>query len=104
MAITPLGNQIFINQNMSIASQTQAQHQQKVDFQTVLNIQEFQDREKKVEEVRPIEEDEKIDPDREHEKQKEDMENQEHEEKEGEKKEDEKEHKPPSDHLLDITA
>ena len=102
MAVTPLGNQIFINQNMSIASQTQAQHQQKADFQTVLNIQEFQDKEKKVEEIRPIEPDEKIDPDREHEKQKEDMENQ--EEKEKEKKEDEKEHKPPSDHLLDITA
>lgn len=98
MAVTPLGNQIFINQNMSVASQAHAQHQQKVDFQAVLNIQEFQDEKKRVEEVRPIEEDEKIDPNREHEKQKGDTKGQENREK----RENKKEHKPLSSCLLDI--
>jgi len=104
MPVSPLGNQIFINQNMSVASHTQAQHQGKIDFQTVLNVQEFQDKEKKVEETRPAEENEKIDPDREHEKkrQEQELENMEEQQKKRDDDEEESEGSNPLHHLLDI--
>lgn len=100
MPVSPLGNVIYVNQNMQVASQTQAQHQGKMDFQTALNIQQFQDKEKIVEEVRPLEENQAIDPDKEHEK---DQEEQERERTEFDEKDDDSEETPKeSAHILDI--
>lgn len=98
MPVSPIGNQLYVNQNMGVASQTQAQHQGKVDFQNVLNLQEFQNKEKEVEEVRPTEESDKIDPDREHEKQEAEQHQKENKEKEAHKDST----TAPSEHLLDI--
>lgn len=98
MPVSPIGNQLYVNQNVGVAAQTQAQHQGKIDFQNVLNLQEFQNKEKEVEEVRPTEESDKLDPDKEHERQEAEQHQKEREKREA----DEDSAAIHSTHLLDI--
>ena len=70
MAVSPLTNIVFINQNMHVAAGVQTAQFNRYDLQNLAAQTLVNEKEKIVEEVRPIEELEKIDPDREHEHQK----------------------------------
>jgi hypothetical protein len=68
MAVSPLTNIVFINQNMHVAAGVQTAQFNRYDLQNLAAQTLVNEKEKIVEEVRPIEESYKIDPDREHER------------------------------------
>jgi len=68
MAVSPLTNIVFINQNMHVAAGVQTAQFNRYDLQNLAAQTLVNEKEKIVEEVRPIEESYKVDPDREHEK------------------------------------
>ena len=70
MAVTPLGNTIFINQNVNMVSNKVADVQNRFDLQNLAAASLASDEKQEVSEVRPTEEAYKIDPENEHEKQK----------------------------------
>jgi len=70
MAVTPLGNTIFINQNVNMVSNKVADVQNRFDLQNLAAASLASDEKQEVSEVRPTEETYKIDPQNEHEKQK----------------------------------
>ena len=70
MAVTPLGNTIFINQNVNMVSNKVADVQNRFDLQNLAVASLASDEKQEVSEVRPTEEAYKIDPENEHEKQK----------------------------------
>ena len=70
MAVTPLGNTIFINQNVNMVSNKVADVQNRFDLQNLAAASLASDEKREVSEVRPTEETYKIDPENEHEKQK----------------------------------
>ena len=70
MAVTPLGNTIFINQNVNMVSNKVADVQNRFDLQNLAAASLASDEKQEVLEVRPTEETYKIDPKNEHEKQK----------------------------------
>lgn len=70
MAVTPLGNTIFINQNVNMVSNKVADVQNRFDLQNLAAASLASDEKQEVSEVRPTEETYKIDPKNEHEKQK----------------------------------
>ena len=70
MAVTPLGNTIFINQNVNMVSNKVADIQNRFDLQNLAAASLASDEKQEVSEVRPTEETYKIDPENEHEKQK----------------------------------
>ena len=70
MAVTPLGNTIFINQNVNMVSNKVADVQNRFDLQNLAAASLASDEKQEVSEVRPTEETYKIDPENEHEKQK----------------------------------
>lgn len=63
MALSPIGNVTYINQNSQVGSMQHANAMQKVDFALNANMQEFVDKLKAVQEVAPAEETKAIDPD-----------------------------------------
>lgn len=65
MAVSPISNVNYINQNSQVGSVQQANAQVKLDFQTMVNLQEMQDRQEEIQEVRPTEETLKTDEDKE---------------------------------------
>ncbi len=68
MAIGPIGNAIYVNQQMaSVASEKNAVHN-RFELQNVAANAITNDKQKEVEEVRPTEENHEVDPDREHNK------------------------------------
>ncbi|WP_456451518.1 hypothetical protein [Hydrogenimonas sp.] len=69
MAITPLTNIIFINQNMNVAASVQNMQFNRYDIQQAAAQALVNEKEKVIEETRPAEESEAIDPDRDHERQ-----------------------------------
>lgn len=69
MAITPISNSIYVNQNAPVAASVQSDFQSKLDMQIAINAAAFAEKKKEVEEIRPTEETYKIDPENEHEKQ-----------------------------------
>jgi len=89
MAIGPVGNAIFVNQQTAAASNIQNAHNNRVDFQNMVAQAAANEKDEKVLEVRPTEENHEVDPDREHQKNEADQETAraEHEEKEEEKEE-----------------
>lgn len=97
MALGPIGNTIYVNQQMaSVASEKNA-ILNRFELQTLAAASAAQEAKKEIEEVRPTEENHAIDPDREHTK-----EQAEQEERRSEK-EVETEEKPLKPiHLLDI--
>ena len=68
MAIGPVGNAIFANQMTASVSSVQNAHNNRVDFQNMVAQAAAQDKDEKVLEVRPTEENHEVDPDREHQK------------------------------------
>ncbi len=99
MAMSPLGNVVHVNQNMQVQTLLQAQQQHRADFQAFMNMEEFNDKLKELEEVRPTEESAQVDKDgqngRENEQQKQEA-------LKREQEEDEEVTPPSSNHLLDI--
>jgi hypothetical protein len=101
MAIGPIGNAIFVNQQTAAASNVQNAHNNRVDFQNMVAQSLANEKEKEVVEVRPTEENQQVDPDREHQRQDADEETKRNERKEKDEDE-EKEHEEYPIHKLDI--
>ena len=68
MAIGPVGNAIFVNQQTASVASVANSHNNRVDFQNMIAQQNIQEKDEKVLEVRPTEENHEVDSDREHEK------------------------------------
>jgi hypothetical protein len=66
MAITPLHNIIFINQNMNVAASVQNMQFNRYDVQNAAAQALVNEKEKAIEETRQAEESHAIDPEREH--------------------------------------
>lgn len=75
MAIGPIGNAIFVNQMTPAATAVQNAHNNRIDFQNMAAQAAVNEKEEKVLEVRPTEENQEIDPDREHQRDEADREN-----------------------------
>ena len=89
MAIGPIGNAIFVNQQTASVASVQGNQNTRFDLQNIAAQAAANEKEKEVIEVRPAEESHKVDPDREHERDEADQETkrnpkEEHEEKEEE--------------------
>ena len=66
MAVGPIGNAIYVNQQMaSVASEKNAVLN-RFELQTLAAAAALQEKENEIEEVRPAEENQAVDPDREH--------------------------------------
>jgi len=76
MAIGPIGNAIFVNQMTANATALQNAHNNRVDFQNMVAQAAANEKDEKVLEVRPAEENQEVDPDREHQRDEADRENQ----------------------------
>ena len=98
MAIGPIGNAIFVNQQTASVASVQNAHQNRVDFQNVVAQAAAQEKDEKVLEVRPAEENHEVDEDRDHQRDEADRETKRNE------KEEDKEEQPESIHHLDITV
>lgn len=70
MAVTPLGNSNFINQNAPVVSQVHANQQARFDMQALMASELATQQNEEIKEVRPMEESYKLDPEKEHERQK----------------------------------
>jgi len=68
MAVSPLTNIVFINQNMHVVAGVQTAQFNRYDLQNLAAQTLVNEKEKIVEEVRPVEGAYKVDPDREHER------------------------------------
>ena len=66
MAVGPIGSAIFTNQMTPAVSSTQNAHNNRVDFQNMVAQAAVQEKDEKVLEVRPTEENQEVDEDREH--------------------------------------
>lgn len=102
MAIGSIGNTIFVNQMTPAVSNVQNAHNNRVDFQNMVAQASVNEKDEKVLEVRPAEENQEVDPDREHTKNEADQENARSEKREEESDEKEEESKP--EFSLDIMA
>jgi len=99
MAIGPIGNTIYVNQQMaSVASEKNALLN-RFELQTLAAASASQETQKEIQEVRPTEENQGVDPDREHTK-----EQAEQEERRSSDEGEEPEETPPQKpvHILDI--
>ena len=101
MAVGPVGNAIFANQMTASVSSVANSHNNRVDFQNMVAQSTVQEKDEKVLEVRPAEENAEINPDREHEKNEADQENERSEHK---KNDDENPEDDCLIHKLDITV
>jgi len=84
MAVGPIGNAIFINQMTPAATAVQNAHNNRIDFQNMMAQAAVNEKDEKVLEVRPTEENKEVDPDREHQRDEADRENQRNEKKDQE--------------------
>ena len=91
MAIGAIGNAIFVNQMTANATALQNAHNNRVDFQNMVAQAAANDKDEKVLEVRPTEENQEVDPDREHQRDEADRENQRSEKRETEETEEDTE-------------
>ncbi len=66
MAISPIENIIFINQNMQVAATKQLDFQSRVDFQNLVAAASVNDKEKEIEDIADLNEDVMIKEDLEH--------------------------------------
>ena len=101
MALGPVGNAIFVNQQTPIVSSIKADHSARFDLQNMAAQQIVNEKDKEIKEVRPTEENAAIDPDREHQRQEADEEMAQKEKKEKEENNQE-EKTPPAFHHIDI--
>lgn len=100
MPMSPLGNVIHVNQNMQVQTLLQAREQNRVDFQTFMNMDEFNEKLDKITEVRPTEELAQTNKDGKGDNQQEMSE----EKRKEEKKEEDGDSKKSSSHLLDMVV
>ena len=91
MAVGPVGNAIFANQMTANVASVQNSHNNRVDFQNMIAQSSANEKDEKVLEVRPTEENQEVNDEREHTRDEADRENErsEHKEQEEEKNEDE---------------
>ena len=101
MAIGPVGNAIYVNQQTASVSSVANSHNNRVDLQNMSAQAIVQEKDEKVLEVRPAEENHAVDPEREHEKNEADQQN-ERSEKREETDEEESTQKEEPLHILDI--
>lgn len=103
MAIGPIGNAIFVNQMTASVASAHGNQNNRYDLQNVAAQAAANEKEEKVLEVRPAEENQKVDPDREHQKNEADQENARNKKEESEEKEKKEEQKTDFTlHKLDI--
>jgi len=69
MAIGPIGNVIYVNQQTSSITPLQGNQNTRFDLQNVAAQAIVNEKQKEIEDVRPTEENHEVDPDREHTKQ-----------------------------------
>jgi PAS domain-containing protein len=101
MALGPIGNTVYVNQQTPFVATVKADYNSKIDFYNTAAQHIVNEKEKEVEEVRPTEENHQIDPDREH--QKNEMDQERENEKNSRKKHNENEKNNSSSlHQLDI--
>ena len=101
MAIGAIGNAIFANQMTASVSSVQNAHNNRVDFQNMVAQAAANEKDEKVLEVRPTEENQEVDRDREHQKNESDQETARSEHEESENEEEKKATEFPI-HKLDI--
>jgi len=87
MAVGPIGSAIFTNQMTPAATQVQNAHNNRVDFQNMIAQAAANEKDEKVLEVRPTEENQEVDPDREHTRDEADRENERSKKEENEEEE-----------------
>jgi hypothetical protein len=100
MALGPVGNAIFVNQQTASVASVANAHNNRVEFNNMMAQSAVQEKDEKVIEVRPAEENHEVDSDREHEKNEADQQNARSEHKEH----DEEEESELPVHKLDITV
>jgi len=103
MAIGPIGNAIFVNQMTPAATALQNAHNNRIEFQNMVAQAAINEREEKVLEVRPAEENQEIDPEREHQRDEADRENERSKKRTSEDEEEDEPAQTPI-HKLDITV
>ena len=69
MAVSPLGNTIYVNQQIPFVATVRGDQLGRIEFQNVIAQQLLKEEEQKVQEVREPEENQAINPDREHRRQ-----------------------------------
>ena len=102
MAVGPIGNAIFVNQMTPAATNIQNAHNNRVDFQNMVAQTSVNEKDEKVLEVRPTEENHEVDPDRDHQRDEADRETA--RSKKREKQEEEEQESPSLEYKLDITV
>ena len=101
MAIGPLGNIVFVNQNTQVAAFKATTQLNRYEVQNFMAAEAMKEKEKVVTEVRPAEESHAIDPDREQNQAQEDAQK-EHNKQEQEKNEEGLHSDTPNIHILDV--
>lgn len=97
MAVGPIGNAIFVNQQTASAASVQGNQNNRFDLQNVMAQALLEEKEEEVIEVRPAEDNQEVDEDREHQKN-----NADQEMKRNKKKDEEEDQETPSLYILDI--
>lgn len=100
MAIGPIGNTIYVNQQIASVASDKNVQLNRFELQALAAQEIMQDQEKEVLEVRPAEENHAVDPDREHTKEQAEQEERRSEAQENASSLEEEEQKPL--HILDI--
>jgi len=68
MSIGAIGNAVYVNQQTLSVSNIQNAHTNRIEFQNMIAQATANEKDEKVLEVRPTEDNQEVDPDREHEK------------------------------------
>lgn len=100
MAVGPIGNAIFVNQMTANVATFQNAHNSRVDFQNMIAQSLVNEKDEKVLEVRPAEENKEVDEDREHQRDEADRESK----RNKKSQEEEEEEEVVTIHKLDITV
>jgi len=99
VAIGPIGNAIFVNQQTATVSSIQGNQNNRFDLQNVMAQSLANEKDEKVLEVRPAEENHEVDEDKDHQRDEADRET-----KRSDKKDEEDEEQQESIYKLDITV
>ena len=101
MALGPIGNAIYVNQQTASVASAQGNQNNRFDLQNIAAQAAANEKEEKVIEVRPAEENHMVDEDREHQKNEADQETARNKKREQEEEEEHQEQPAPY-HILDI--
>ncbi len=104
MAIGPIGNAIFVNQMTATVATAHANQNSRYDLQNVVAQAAANEKEEKVLEVRPAEENQKIDADREHQKNEADQETARNDKEESDESEESEESDEKTVQIIDFTV